>query len=774
MLGTMPSTTIVVACAVGLAVLVVLFFMLRSRGKKEEEQPRFEPPRELAKQPPKKETTKEEAKVTESAEAKQPLETKTPTPKVKTPAIAFPPSSTPTPPVKAGEDEDEATRIDATPPSTEEVAADEILSTRPAETARPPAPTVPPPLPKSDPKTLAQPEESTSTSGATEPLPQFPIAAEKEPTPVAVKAAPPKLPTSQPKLPTSQPKLPTSSPKLPVSEPKVAAAKPLPTSEPKVAAAAKLPVSEPKVAAAKPVPTSEPKLTAAKPEEHDFSALNEPAAKAAAAPAPTPARFIPPSNPATADLEKNDPRHAAARRLARVSVSEIKLYHEDEVKAGREAGDLWKRLQQDIALAKQTFEARVAVDVRDRFDYLLDEITRQLAEGDPKKLGPDAPTPKGAEVAAPVSVPLAKRPEPGADIVDEAPTKTAHKALPDLAEEKAGEKPTTPPPVDFKPEAAAAATVAPAAIATPIATPAATPAAAPPAPASEPKANDGKPTGIAARLAVAPNPETAELEKNDPRHAAARRLARLSVSEIKLYHEDEVKAGREAKDLWKRMITDINLATQTFEKRVDKEVRERFDYLYDEILRQLAEGDVTKLGPDAPKNRGPAAAPPAAPAAEAAPAKPISEPKVAAAKPISEPKVAAAKPVSEPKVAAAAPAPATAAVPAGVARYLPPTNPATAELEKNDPRHAAARRLARLSVSEIKLYHEDEVKAGREAKDLWKRLITDIGLATQTYEKRVDKEVRERFDYLYDEILRQLAEGDAAKLGPDAPKPKDA
>jgi hypothetical protein len=109
---------------------------------------------------------------------------------------------------------------------------------------------------------------------------------------------------------------------------------------------------------------------------------------------------------------------------------------------------------------------------------------------------------------------------------------------------------------------------------------------------------------------------------------------------------------------------------------------------------------------------------------------------------------------------------------AAAAKYLPPTNPATAELEKSDPRHAAARRLARLSVSEIKLYHEDEVKAGREAKDLWKRLITDIGLATQTFEKRVDKEVRERFDYLYDEILRQLAEGDVAKLGADAPKPK--
>jgi hypothetical protein len=108
-----------------------------------------------------------------------------------------------------------------------------------------------------------------------------------------------------------------------------------------------------------------------------------------------------------------------------------------------------------------------------------------------------------------------------------------------------------------------------------------------------------------------------------------------------------------------------------------------------------------------------------------------------------------------------------------VSKYAPAGNPATAELEKSDPRHAAARRLARLSVSEIKLYHEADVTEGRAKKDLWSRLQGDIALARQTFEKRVDAEVRERFDYLYDEILRQLAEGDRDKLGPDAPKPKD-
>jgi hypothetical protein len=72
-------------------------------------------------------------------------------------------------------------------------------------------------------------------------------------------------------------------------------------------------------------------------------------------------------------------------------------------------------------------------------------------------------------------------------------------------------------------------------------------------------------------------------------------------------------------------------------------------------------------------------------------------------------------------------------------------------------------------VSEIKLYHEQEVKDGRAAKDLWKRLNQDIMMSITTYEKRVSQEVRDRFDYLYDELVRQLAEGNKELLGPEAP-----
>jgi hypothetical protein len=774
MLAAMPSTTVVVACVVGIAILLVGFLVARSRGKAAEPvAPRFEPPRELAKRPTKE---KPEAKpaVEPTANEAVPFLPSSPAADAEKPKTAevwaepVTPAASPDPEDDGGEKE-EATSPDAIPLLTEEIVVDAIVEAQPVEqqkTADAPMPA--PPLPRSDSKLGAPRPPMPSYSSITdetvaedvrqESVAPAPVIPSSEPK-AAAKPAPisePKAKPAEPK-PTSEPKVaapkPASEPKVaapkPASEPKVAA--PKPASEPKVAAP-RLPVSEPRVPA-KALPTSEPKVAApelpvakrevAEPvaaaarrpaDEHDFSALNDTSAASKAATgtaAATVAKFVPPSNPATAELEKNDPRHAAARRLARVSVSEIKLYHEDEVKAGREAKDLWKRLQQDIALAKQTFEARVVPEVRARFDYLYDEILRQLAEGDASKLGPDAPVPSAGDAApaaaAPADNPTAPPPAataPGRaasdSLVDyEAPTRTNRRTLEPAeptAPSSAAEapKPAAPPPT----------------------------AAAPAHSAAAPGAAAAKPTGIAAR-ALPTNPETAELEKNDPKHAAARRLARLSVSEIKLYHEDEVKAGREAKDLWKRMNADIALATQTFEKRVDKEVRDRFDYLYDEILRQLAEGDVAKLGPEAP-------APKKAPA---------PEPPTPALKVLK---------VEEAKPAAVAPV-----APAGLAgRYAPPSNPATAELEKNDPRHAAARRLARLSVSEIKLYHEDEVKAGREAKDLWKRMSTDIGLATQTYEKRVDKEVRDRFDYLYDEILRQLAEGDVAKLGPDAPKPK--
>jgi hypothetical protein len=76
----------------------------------------------------------------------------------------------------------------------------------------------------------------------------------------------------------------------------------------------------------------------------------------------------------------------------------------------------------------------------------------------------------------------------------------------------------------------------------------------------------------------------------------------------------------------------------------------------------------------------------------------------------------------------------------------------------------AARRYARLLVSEIKLYHEPAVIEGRRDRDLAGRLGGEITRARVLYEQRVPAHVRARADYFHDELVRTLADGDASLL----------
>jgi hypothetical protein len=78
---------------------------------------------------------------------------------------------------------------------------------------------------------------------------------------------------------------------------------------------------------------------------------------------------------------------------------------------------------------------------------------------------------------------------------------------------------------------------------------------------------------------------------------------------------------------------------------------------------------------------------------------------------------------------------------------------------------AAARRYARLLVSEIKLYHEADVMTGRREKDLVKRLGGEIARARALFEQRVAPQVRQQTDYFREELVRTLADGDAGLLG---------
>ena len=71
-----------------------------------------------------------------------------------------------------------------------------------------------------------------------------------------------------------------------------------------------------------------------------------------------------------------------------------------------------------------------------------------------------------------------------------------------------------------------------------------------------------------------------------------------------------------------------------------------------------------------------------------------------------------------------------------------------------------ARRYARLLVSDIRLYHEEEVIVGRAAADLRTRLAGPIDSARAAYLRRFGDE--SAFDH---ELVRILAGGDAHRLG---------
>jgi hypothetical protein len=93
----------------------------------------------------------------------------------------------------------------------------------------------------------------------------------------------------------------------------------------------------------------------------------------------------------------------------------------------------------------------------------------------------------------------------------------------------------------------------------------------------------------------------------------------------------------------------------------------------------------------------------------------------------------------------------------------PAASPAAAAGDKEDPIEAA-QRYARLVISEIKLYHENAVVAGRKERDLMARLGGEIARARVLYDQRVPADVRRRHDYFEDELVKTLAGGDASLI----------
>jgi hypothetical protein len=79
-------------------------------------------------------------------------------------------------------------------------------------------------------------------------------------------------------------------------------------------------------------------------------------------------------------------------------------------------------------------------------------------------------------------------------------------------------------------------------------------------------------------------------------HRKAQRFARLLVDEIKLYNQAKVAEGRKNKDLYDRLKEAIEKSRGTYQKRYGKTVAGSGNYFQHEIIRSLAEDDLSIMG----------------------------------------------------------------------------------------------------------------------------------------------------------------------------------
>ncbi|HEY1937135.1 MAG TPA: hypothetical protein VGJ33_04280 [Candidatus Angelobacter sp.] len=104
---------------------------------------------------------------------------------------------------------------------------------------------------------------------------------------------------------------------------------------------------------------------------------------------------------------------------------------------------------------------------------------------------------------------------------------------------------------------------------------------------------------MAASAAVAP--AAVPVSEEDELHKKARRFAKLLVEEIKLYNQPKVEEGKQRKDLYDRLKVDIEKSRSTYDKRYAESAVASSDYFNQELIRILADNDVSLMGAGFPR-----------------------------------------------------------------------------------------------------------------------------------------------------------------------------
>lgn len=105
---------------------------------------------------------------------------------------------------------------------------------------------------------------------------------------------------------------------------------------------------------------------------------------------------------------------------------------------------------------------------------------------------------------------------------------------------------------------------------------------------------DASPAGYE-NPAISEPPASLSPEDQDV-HRKAQRFARLLVDEIKLYNQAKVSEGRTNKDLYDRLKEVIEKSRVTYQKRYGTSVAASGNYFQHEIIRSLAEDDLSIMG----------------------------------------------------------------------------------------------------------------------------------------------------------------------------------
>ncbi|HEY6252307.1 MAG TPA: hypothetical protein VI685_20315, partial [Candidatus Angelobacter sp.] len=106
---------------------------------------------------------------------------------------------------------------------------------------------------------------------------------------------------------------------------------------------------------------------------------------------------------------------------------------------------------------------------------------------------------------------------------------------------------------------------------------------------------------LPAQAAVAEaEPKAPAAPQEDDLHKKARRFAKLLVDEIKLYNQNKVTEGKQNQDLYDRLREDIEKSRAAYDKKFSGTPASSANYFTQELIRVLADNDVTLMGGNFP------------------------------------------------------------------------------------------------------------------------------------------------------------------------------